>query len=902
MAELYTISDEFNQPQGRWQLNAGGGDNPWDPQSTVFWKAIHPASYADFLGSDQRHIDLRSFRSVSNLVPVPQYPDLDTVPQYPNLDTVFQTALEVKPGDTFSENWRATGSGIQNTFTEYWDLTTTYNAGDGVEYKGKYYVATTTTQGEVPSQNPSSWTETFFVGKLDNHNAWYGLRAKANGSNINCTFSSFIDEEIDISSMDYLSIVLPDHNAVNVSTSTVKLYSGRIDSPIPSAAVAWGSYLSANELRIPLGNFAATNFDFKRICGIEIHIEDTTPPANNTPITIMAIRAIDSLWVPAALDFDTRWGIIYHTPSLSGSPLTNPPIPAKDFEFVRGDGTRFDPIPSDGAYTMFFYGGGEVARTAVDPLKNKIGIILRESSIHGDPGTPIGKFNNGASQVNMIPDTIYAVKITTPASAGVVNSVFWHLDSNGPGTGAAKFRGLIYSDNSGEPGIKLGQSYEVQLADTAPADDYEFVFTSPVSLSANTSYWLAIHGDGEADSFRLYYDTVSNIARRDADTYADGSPDPWDTAGDVVENNEYTAYTRYSTDSGMAIYTTLEWNDVGLWFTAQRKNMVNGTITQTTQYVEQINSSGLDPTSLYAWTVKLIGTTLNSEVIAIDQNRNRQSNVWTLSPIDSQDWTFANGRVGFLADLLDKDAYIDALITAPVGFALLRSKVYESRDPVDGVRIQAVYSPDANLFTELVGTDAFRDQTKTVSGEGSIRTLQGLTTNTFVVEDWHETYLTLAIWCPTSVTPRNQPYIVLNFGSTQYPLKMPTLKGAQWNFLYFELANFKNLTTGLGYSFSILPGISPDIPLGFYWVDSVVIGRRKVAWAARANPTAPFRRFRGMANRADGALHFNPDERGRHLQIEAQALTPDAWISEFTLFPHYAELGLPVYDQGFETR
>jgi hypothetical protein len=38
------------------------------------------------------------------------------------------------------------------------------------------------------------------------------------------------------------------------------------------------------------------------------------------------------------------------------------------------------------------------------------------------------------------------------------------------------------------------------------------------------------------------------------------------------------------------------------------------------------------------------------------------------------------------------------------------------------------------------------------------------------------------------------------------------------------------------------------------------------------------------------------------LELKAEALTLDAWVSSFKLFPRYAELGLPVYDQGFETR
>jgi len=889
MAELYTISDEFAVRNGLW---TGSVYNPWD--STIFYQAAYPSSYTEFLTS-QEHVDVRSFRPVSNLIPVPQFPDLDVPPQS-QLDTVFQTDLEVKPGTTFSENWRVTGTGIQQEFVEYWDLTTSYSSGDGVEYKGKYYVANTTTQGEFPSTS-ASWDELFFVGKLDDRGGWYGMRSLADNANIDITFESTIDEYLNISDQDFLSIVFPDYVGFDLATSSVTLYSGKPSDLIPSAVVAFTGRFAGNELRIDLNDFAATNFDLKRVSSIQIHIEDTTPPANNTQITIMAVRAVSTNWVESALDFETRWGTIQQPVTLDGNTYAG--TVASDFEFIRGDNSHFDPYPSDGSYTVFFYGGGEVDAEAIDPLKNSIGVILREVKTPGAPGADVGKTSVGATPQNMSADTIYAVHVTSGA-AGATNKLYWHIDGGGPGSGDAEFRAQIYSDSGNEPDTLLGESAPVTVTDTATAATIEFVLPTAVTISASTKYWISIHGDAEADSCRLYKDTISAKSREDADTYSNGPPDPWDIGGDTETNDDFTAYFQYSTDNGSAIYTWLQWNDAELRFEAQRKDMVNGVVSGTSLYSEQINTSGLDPTLLHAWTVKLVGKTLNSSVVVVDQHREVLSNIWDLSAIDSDDWTFRNGRVGFTADLVDRDSYVDALVTAPVGYALMRTKIYESRDPVDGARLQAVYSPDSNLFTNLTGADAFRDQTKTVSGKGSIRTLAGLDTNQFIVEDWNETYLDIAIWTPATVTPLNQPRIVLNSGSNEYALRMPPLKGAQWNYLYFELGNFRDFITGLAYSLSILPGEFPDTPLGYYWVDSVTVGRRKVAWGVRANSTAPFIRFRRMANQTNGAVHFNPIQRGRQLQLEAQALTPDAWISEFTLFPHYAELGLPVYDQGFE--
>src|SRR5437763_16445875 len=85
---MYPVSDEFNDPRGRWTYSA-----PWD--DTIAEEVATPAA-ANFLAT-QEHVDLRSFRIWTNayLIPVPQYPDLDTAPQSA-LDAEYQTAMETK--------------------------------------------------------------------------------------------------------------------------------------------------------------------------------------------------------------------------------------------------------------------------------------------------------------------------------------------------------------------------------------------------------------------------------------------------------------------------------------------------------------------------------------------------------------------------------------------------------------------------------------------------------------------------------------------------------------------------------------------------------------------------------------------------------------------------------------
>jgi hypothetical protein len=212
-----------------------------------------------------------------------------------------------------------------------------------------------------------------------------------------------------------------------------------------------------------------------------------------------------------------------------------------------------------------------------------------------------------------------------------------------------------------------------------------------------------------------------------------------------------------------------------------------------------------------------------------------------------------------------------------------------------------VYSADLNLWDSYSGSDILIDQTKTVSGTGSYRTAIGVTSNQFIVDDWEQTYLRLAIWVSNNVTLANQPVIEVN-GSASHSLVVPKLQPSQWNYLDFDLTLLRDLITGSPYTISIEVAPEPDRPLGNFWVDSTMVGRRRVAWSARAQANAPFRPFYGLVNEPNGALHFRPSERGKELQLQAVALTTDAWVSSFKLFPRYAELGLPVYDRGFETR
>lgn len=376
-----------------------------------------------------------------------------------------------------------------------------------------------------------------------------------------------------------------------------------------------------------------------------------------------------------------------------------------------------------------------------------------------------------------------------------------------------------------------------------------------------------------------------------------GTSTAYNTVGFILRETKNT-----SGGTGSHIEVGLNFTDTDTNFYAQRVDTTGGSPgTPTTSGVFTTSVGGpLDPSKKFLLSVQIQGTQILPKLYTVNSDNSIIELQWQApNTITNAAYLYRNGRVGFLGNLVSRDAFIDAIEAAPTNFAELITQPYNSRTPVDGAQLAAVYASDLNLFTGMSGANLVLDTIKTISGNGAYRTSGAMQTNTFLADDWTQMYLKLAIWVPSGVTLANQPEILLNVGATQQELFTGALKPAQWNQLYFDLGVFRNLLTGTAnYSFTIQPGNNPDQPLGLYWVDETTIGRRRVSWAIRANPNNQWREFKEAANNPVGAVHFPHDERGTALQLKADALTDDAWVASFHLFPRYAQLGLPLYDQG----
>jgi hypothetical protein len=378
----------------------------------------------------------------------------------------------------------------------------------------------------------------------------------------------------------------------------------------------------------------------------------------------------------------------------------------------------------------------------------------------------------------------------------------------------------------------------------------------------------------------------------------------------------FREYDNSSIDYGwfMAVVT---WQQVGGDLHLLR--MVNGTVTTigTVSIAsldrptdEDLNEpSGIDSEQgRYCLQVTALGS--NFELRLFESTSQDEINGSAIAVLDVTDTRLVTrrGRTGLYFAAADHDSFIDQFEAGVVGYATVRTEVMESYTPADGAQLTASFSEDANLFTEFIWLEPdeiFVDNTKTLSGLGSFRSKSGVMANQFLVEDWNETRVEFDIWVPSTFNSANQPTIVMRAADLDESgdeillfIPLPSLRANQWNHVNIDLARFANQNPGLFYTLTIQP---KEPGAGYFWIDNMRIARRQVEWSFRTGPDFPWRSFRDMVNDEHKALQLPISERGRMIQLQGIALTPDAWIAHTRLLPRYARLGLPLYDQGFQT-
>lgn len=893
------IPDNFNDPQGRWHVT----DDRWD--------TLLPFDGDDaFLTDpDHKHVDLRAF--IGDSIGRPRIQS--------ELDLLSQQTLEL--------------DGSEYDIQSQIELAA-YVSGENWTHSGAGFTA------PVVDTLPS---------KLN----WRGLASAATGSAIADDFISSMPVSSvpdtvakDISMMDAISIIMPDilPGDFTQATSYVQLTSN------PNGAFATASYNSvqvpfssntagAEELRLDLTGFTGgINFTLAGITGIKIHVVDSAHTAG-TRFSIMAIRALTDEWTYQQEDFNTRFGGIVLPVTLDGDdPSTNPPIP-----LIRGNGTAEDPRPTDITMLAYFNTGdrGYIRDNFdtntienYDPLDATSSAITNLSTISGELKMAVG---NNASEWNIfhndskiVEDAQYTLRFKAQLGSGgqtfkagayikyidVNNWIRASVTDNGTVSTLrmdVTANGVLTSSTAPLTRMTAGAFYYVRaeiIGDTAFA---RYFTTNPpeVGAVAVASTSVSINASGRYQ-YVQYVEGAAGIQFHPINTSASISeiiinPTPIDD----TDYNQIDLFFRETKDIGNDtaswLKASLKWNHDNTVVETVREDYDTGVTTQQgflDDEVGKVLASASWPRledGHHLFKVHLVGSAFTVEIYKTDFNLNPTELLYTNSFSSATYLAGFTGRIGLMPTFYHRDAYLNEMTAESFSYATLRSVVLHSRTPVDGVQLKASFSVDENLFRYFTWIDAgeeFIDKTKTISGNGSFRTSKGVFTNQFLVQEWPNTYLTFDLWVPATVTEDNQPIARLE-GQSDIDLILPKLQGNKWNSINVDLSLHTDKPSGFFYTLVIEPG-TPDVQLGDFWIDNMRIGHRMVDWQVRAKEHGPWRSLYGLVNRGDGAVHFPIDERGRELQVQALALTPDAWVSDLTIHPRYAALGLPVFDQGYE--
>ena len=193
-------------------------------------------------------------------------------------------------------------------------------------------------------------------------------------------------------------------------------------------------------------------------------------------------------------------------------------------------------VPADAGHTL------RIAVTASNTAGSATAVSAATAVVSA--GGTEGSF--GQAQVGTLVDGGGAgyLDLSGPYALGSTVSVTRLSGYMAGGSAVSRMRGLIYTNNGGQPGTLVAVSSEISIAAAAAATWVSLPFTSPVTLPAG-SYWLGYwYADGNG---RRYYTDTTGAERYKPATYS-ATANPPTTFG--------TASTSTSNYSLIAVYDT----------------------------------------------------------------------------------------------------------------------------------------------------------------------------------------------------------------------------------------------------------------------------------------------------------------------------------------------------------
>jgi hypothetical protein len=272
-------------------------------------------------------------------------------------------------------------------------------------------------------------------------------------------------------------------------------------------------------------------------------------------------------------------------------------------------------------------------------------------------------------------------------------------------------------------------------------------------------------------------------------------------------------------------------------------------------------------------------------------------------------WTRVTGRSGWFADFVNQDVTLDYFRASSTTYSIFRTVVFASRTPVIGARIETASSDAQQFFSNFISTEG--DPLEIDAGYSSeavtawkftglgVNQYSGMKSNPINFDDWENMSITLDLQIPSDMLASGkEPLVYLvpidsggDIGSfnTIGPISLSaTPNSFSHNRINFGPYRFR--ATGYYEVFVV-----SEVPhSSVWWIKDMRIQKRTVVWEMRAKSNGAWISFEDMINDTGKALSIGRDNRGTELQLQARALTDNAWISEYKLFPKYAELGRTI--------
>jgi len=331
----------------------------------------------------------------------------------------------------------------------------------------------------------------------------------------------------------------------------------------------------------------------------------------------------------------------------------------------------------------------------------------------------------------------------------------------------------------------------------------------------------------------------------------------------------------------------------------------------------------LKPETSYEFVTKFESNRIGVQINELTSAEQPLRTIYDADSCTSEKWTAVMGRIGWYFEFADKDLRVSSFDLDSASYASLITKPFLSETPIEGGQLFTSDSGFRNLFESfrtLNNEDRITtDNQKTSSRTGSyafqstgIKEYPGITSNEFEVHDWNHLYIEFDVWVPKRLNTRTlRPKLLLvpseqpasTSGLDIFSGVVPSNAPLSFDFIpnawSSHQLDFRNINAKNGkYRLVILSDGdgNPEVSIHAdkWWIDNVKINMQTIEWELRAIENGSWSPFRGNVNKQYGALHLSGSLSGRHIQLQARALTEDAWVAEYTFIPKYAGSGLIV--------